>query len=631
LGFLALTAGLPLLVVSATAPLLQKWFASTTHPDAGNPYFLYAVSNAGSLLGLLGYPILIEPRLRLAQQSRFWAVGYGVLTVLVLCCAATMWRRRAPESSSDTSASDDLEGARPVAWRRRSRWMLLAFVPSSLMLGVTTYITTDVAPIPLLWVVPLGLYLLTFILVFARRPLLAPAWLGRVLCFLAVVLIVIMTVEVTQPAWFIVTLHLLMFFAAAMVCHSELAKDRPPAARLTDFYLCLSVGGVMGGCMNALLAPLLFRRVWEYPFVMLLACAVRPVTPIPTVLAQKSWQKLLWPLGIGLLMAGLILSLQSFTAIPAPLSMLGIFGVPALLAYRLVKRPVPFALSLGAMLAATSLYVSSQGRILHVERDFFGVLRVTTDPQGKFHQIVQGNTVHGRQSVDPSQATEPLSYYHRTGPVGQVFEAFAAAPAAPRVAIIGLGAGALACYAQPTQDWTFYEIDPAVQRIATDPTYFTFLKHSSATKLNVVLGDARLRLQEAPERQYGLLVLDAFSSDAIPVHLLTREAMRLYLQKLADHGLIALHISNRRLDLKPVVANLANDARLVCLNRDDLAISATELAEGKDASQWVILARAKEDLGTLPSDQRWQPLPARTSFGLWTDDFSNIISLFKWR
>ena len=631
LGFLALTAGLPLLVVSATAPLLQKWFASTTHPEAGNPYFLYAASNAGSLLGLLGYPILIEPRLRLAQQSRFWAVGYGILVVLVLCCAAAMWRRKAPASGSDKCASHDFEGAQPVAWRRRLRWMLLAFVPSSLMLGVTTYITTDVAPIPLLWVLPLGLYLLTFILAFARRPLLAPAWLGRVLCLLTVMLIICMMTEVTQPAWLIVTLHLLMFFAAALICHSELAKDRPPAARLTDFYLCLSVGGVLGGIMNALLAPLIFRRVWEYPLVMLLACAVRPVTSAPTAHSQQPWRKLLWPLGIGLLMAGLILSLQSSSGTPAPLSILAIFGIPALLVYRLVKRPTQFALGLTAMLAASSLYATSQGRILHLERDFFGVLRVTTDPQGKFHQIVQGNTVHGRQSVDPSRATEPLAYYHRTGPVGQVFEAFNTAPAAPRVAIVGLGAGSLACYAEPGQDWTFYEIDPAVQRVADDPRYFTFLKRSRAGKLNVVLGDARLRLREAPERQYGLLILDAFSSDAIPVHLLTREAMHLYLEKLADGGLIVLHISNRRLDLKPVVANLANDAGLVCFHRDDLAISANESAQGKEASQWVILARAKEDLRSLPSDQRWQPLYARPSFGLWTDDFSDIISLLKWR
>jgi len=631
LVFLALTAGLPLLVVSATAPLLQKWFASTTHPDAGNPYFLYAASNAGSLLGLLGYPILIEPRLRLTQQSRLWAVGYGILVVLVLCCAVTMWRRKAPTSGSDKCASDDLEGARPVGWRRRLRWMLLAFVPSSLMLGVTTYITTDVAPIPLLWVLPLGLYLLTFILVFARRPLLAPSWLGRVLCLLTVMLIICMMAEVTQPAWLIVTLHLLMFFIAALTCHSELAKDRPLAARLTDFYLCLSVGGVMGGIMNALFAPVIFRRVWEYPLVMVLACAVRPMVLAPTVHMQKPWRKLLWPLGIGLLMTGLILCLQNSSATPSPLVTIAIFGVPALLAYRLVKHRIQFALSLAAMLAASSLYATSQGRILHIERDFFGVLRVTTDRQGKFHQIVQGNTVHGRQSVDPSRAMEPLAYYHRTGPVGQVFEVFNAATTAPRVAIVGLGAGSLACYAQPGQDWTFYEIDPAVQRIADDPRYFTFLKHSVAEKLNVVLGDARLRLREAPERQYGLLILDAFSSDAIPVHLLTREAIHLYLEKLADGGLIALHISNRRLDLKPVVANLANDARLVCFQRDDLAINASESARGKEASQWVVLARAKEDLRALPSDQRWQPLYARPSFGLWTDDFSDIISLLKWK
>ena len=258
-------------------------------------------------------------------------------------------------------------------------------------------------------------------------------------------------------------------------------------------------------------------------------------------------------------------------------------------------------------------------------------MRVTTDPQGKFHQIVQGNTVHGRQSVDPLRATEPLAYYYHTGPVGRVFERSRRPP--PRPTWLSSVWSRLAGLLRSTgiQDWTFYEIDPAVQRIADNPRYFSFLKRSRAGKLNVVLGDARLRLREAPERQYGLLILDAFSSDAIPVHLLTREAVHLYLEKLADGGLIALHISNRRLDLKPVVANLANDARLVCFYRDDLTISASESAQGKEASQWVILARAKEDLRTLPSDQRWQPLDARPSFGLWTDDFSDIICLLKWK
>jgi spermidine synthase len=617
LAFLTLTAGLPLVVVSATAPLLQRWFANTSHLDARDPYFLYAASNAGSLIGLLSYPAVIEPNLRLTQQSRFWAVGYGLLILLVMCCMVAT-RQRPPRET--------LANAAPVPWRRRGRWMLLAFVPSSLMLGVTTYITTDVAPIPLLWVLPLGLYLLTFILVFARRPVTAPSWLGRVMCLLTVVVIVSMTVEATEPSWFIVSLHLLLFFAAAMVCHSELANDRPPTARLTEFYLCLSIGGVMGGIMNALVAPLIFSRVWEYPLVMILACAARPV-----VASRSNWKLLCWPLGVGALMAGLIVVVQSFGAGTARLGTMAMFGLPAVLSYRQVKRPLPFALSLGAMLAASSLYTSTHGRVLDVERDFFGVLRVTLDRQGQFHQIVHGDTVHGRQSVDPSRALEPLAYYHRTGPAGQVLAVFNTAPAAPRVGIIGLGAGSLACYALPTQDWTFYEIDPAVDRIARDPRYFTFLENSRARKLNVVLGDARLRLGDAANGQFGLLILDAFSSDSIPAHLLTREALRLYLDKLTDRGFLAMHISNRRLDLKPAVAALANDAHLICLGRDDFVISASESEQGKEGSEWVVLARTRENLAALTSDPRWQPLPVHADFGLWTDDFSHIISLIKWK
>ena len=631
LVFLALTAGLPLLVVSATAPLLQKWFADTSHPDARDPYFLYAASNAGSLLGLISYPVLIEPNLRSAQQSRFWAAGYGLLTGLVLCCALIMWLRPATAAQSGARPDSDAGIPPPIPWRRRLRWMLFVFIPSSLMLGVTTYITTDVTPIPLLWVVPLGLYLLTFILVFARRPLLAPQWTGRLLCFLTTGLLVMMIAEVTQPPWFIVTLHLSMFLAAAMMCHSELAKDRPPAAQLTGFYLCLSVGGVLGGIANALLAPVLFSRVWEYPLMMLIACLVRPMSPATAASLRLNWQTLRWPVGIGLLMALLIVMIQNLSTNAAAVGTVLIFGVPALLAYRLVTRPPQFALSLAAMLAAGSLYTGTHGRVLNIERDFFGVLRVTSDRLGKFHELIHGNTIHGRQSLDPAQTTEPLTYYHRTGPAGQVFAAFDAAPTAPHVAVIGLGAGTLACYARPTEGWTFYEIDPAVERIAEDPKYFTYLKQSRAGSVNIVLGDARLQLRDAVDRHYGLVVLDAFSSDSIPIHLLTQEALRLYLDKLADHGLVAMHISNRRLNLKPVVANLATDAHLACWCRDDLAITPAEAAQGKEASQWVILARARVDLGALPADQRWQELSAHADYSLWTDDFSNIISLLKWR
>ncbi|HUJ71659.1 MAG TPA: fused MFS/spermidine synthase, partial [Verrucomicrobiae bacterium] len=391
-----------------------------------------------------------------------------------------------------------------------------------------------------------------------------------------------------------------------------------------------SVGGVMGGIMNAIIAPTLFNKVWDYPLVILLACAVRPEIPSPVVSTRSRWLDFGWPLGIGLLSAGLILFAQHADVSPGRGATLIIFGVPALLVYRLVTRPLPFALSLAAILAASSLYTSAHGRVLLVERDFFGVLRVTLDPGGRFRQIVHGNTIHGRQSVDPSHATEPLVYYYRTGPAGKVFDAFYAAPAAPRVGVIGLGAGSLAAYAHPGHDWTFYEIDPAVVRIARNPSFFTFLQSSRAQSISLVLGDARLRLHDATDHQYGLLVLDAFSSDSIPIHLLTREALALYLAKLAEHGIMAFHITNRRLDLKPVVANVAADARLVCLCRDDNEISEAELQQGKAASVWVAMARHGADLGPLVDDRRWQALAPNARVGVWSDDFSHILTVLKW-
>jgi hypothetical protein len=509
--------------------------------------------------------------------------------------------------------------------------VFLAALPSSLMLGVTTYLTTDVAPFPLFWVLPLALYLLTFILVFARKPVYPPSWMGRVLCLPAVVLTVTFIVEATEPAWLFVVLHLLAFWTAAMICHAELAKDRPPAKEfLTDFYLCMSLGGVLGGLFNVLIAPVLFKSVLEYPLAIIVACSIRPSGDTPSHLPRVCWADVTWALGIGTTTIALIAATRSFAANPSQLTTLWTFGVPAVLSYRFVKQPIRFSLCLGAMLVAGSVaYVGTQGRILVMERNFFGVLRVAEDSRGQFHQLVHGNTLHGRQSLDPARQTEPLAYYHTSGPIGRVFDTFNLIHGDSRtdVAVVGLGAGAMACYARPSQNWTFYEIDPAVERIARDTNCFTFLKLSLANKLNVVLGDARLRLNEAPDHHYNLIVVDAFSSDAIPIHLATREALRVYLSKLAENGMLAFHITNRRLDLEPVMGNLASDAGLVAFYDRDLSPG----PPGKASSEWVVMARRMEDLRILPSSHQWMPLKPDPHTRVWTDDFSNILSVLRWR
>jgi hypothetical protein len=636
LGHLLLAVGLPFIVLSMIGPLLQKWFSGTRTRLAEDPYRLYAASNLGSMLALLAYPTVIEPAFTLQEQSRVWSWGYGFLLLLALSCAVQVWRapssgigkkpgprgvRAVPQATSD-----------PITFRRRLRWIALAFVPSSLMLGVTTYLSTDIATIPLLWIIPLALYLLTFILVFAKRQLLPQMALGRILPGMTLLLfLLILLHDMQPPVWLVIVLHLSTFFVLALYCHGELAADRPRPDQLTEFYLWLGIGGALGGLFNALVAPLLFPQVIEYPLALILASAMRcrkGPDDLPTPWGPMTWAI---PAGLGLVTAGLIVSLQAYDVEPAQLRAGLMFGVPAVLCYTQVDRPLRFALCLGAMLLASFLYVGKEGRTIFSGRSFFGVLRVTTDRDSHFHQVVHGSTVHGRQSLDPGRRREPLAYYHRTGPVGRLFEALDPQLSGAQIAVIGLGAGSLACYAQPEQEWTFYEIDPLVERIARDPKYFTFLEDSRARKLEVVLGDGRLRLQEAPDGYFELILLDAFSSDAVPVHLLTREALQLYLRKLTRGGILVFHISNRYLDLQPVLAALARDANVVCRFRDDLAVTPNEEEEGKEKSQWALLARAPDSLGPLARSSAWYALEGKREIDVWTDHFSNILSIFMWR
>ena len=314
--------------------------------------------------------------------------------------------------------------------------------------------------------------------------------------------------------------------------------------------------------------------------------------------------------------------------VPGPAVAAMIFGLPTFLAFFLSRQPLPFALALGAMLFAGHFYTGERGTVLHTARSFFGVHRVTRDPAGEFHLLVHGQTLHGRQALAPARSREPLTYYHRTGPIGHVLATYATAPAV-RIGAVGLGAGSLASYARPGQQWTFFEIDPVVERLARDPRYFTFLRDSAAP-VRVVLGDARLTLGATPDASFELLVLDAFSSDAIPLHLVTREALALYLRKLAPRGVLACHISNLHLDLEPVFARLAADARLAALVCDDTAISPAEAALGKSPSVWLVLARDAADLAPLARDGRWRPARDDPAQAVWTDHHSSLLSAFRW-
>ena len=624
LGLLLAKVGLPFFVVSTSAPLLQRWFASTRHPAAADPYFLYGASNFGSLLALLAYPAVLEPSLRLAQQSGAWAAGYGLLVALMLACAMVVWRGQ-PAANSFSSGSEVTDGRHPLQVRQWLHWMALAFIPSSLMLGVTMYLTTDIAAIPLLWVIPLALYLLTFILTFARRPLLPHSWMVRALPMAVVVLALAMSVSsVTQPIF--IPVHLVTFFLAAMVCHGELVRHRPPREHLTAFYLAMSCGGALGGFFNALVAPVIFDRVAEYPLALVLACLILPKMRSDL---RTLWGRLLdvvLPVTLGALAWAVSAVVQPRSDSPQDdLGVKLVFGVAGLICYTFKERPVRFALGIGAVLLAGGTYTSNFGRVLYQHRDYFGVLRVTHVVAGNYHRLIHGHTLHGEQALDPARRREPLTYYHRTGPIGQVFDESRTRLAGANIAIIGLGAGTLACYAEPGQRWTFYEIDPAVERVARRTDYFTFLEDCRALSLEVILGDARLRLRDAPEHGYGLIVLDAFSSDAIPTHLLTREALKLYRSKLAEGGMIAFHISNSFMDLTPVAGALARDARMTCLVRRDLDVSPDDARLGKSPSIWAVMAARDENLGGLLNDSRWQRPRNRPGEAAWSDDFSNSI------
>jgi hypothetical protein len=634
-GVLLVAVGLPFFAVATTGPLLQRWFAATGHPAGRDPYFLYAASNLGSLLGLFAYPFLLEPLLRLGEQAWTWSAGYALFLLQASVSAAALWR--SPGSHSLAATESTLR--RPLAWRHRGRWLLLAFVPSSLLLSVTLHLTMDVAPIPLLWVVPLALYLLSFVLAFARRPWLSAKALGRNMPVFVLLVVLAMLSEATQPAMLLLPLHMALLFWVALFCHTSLAEERPPAAQLTEFYLWLSIGGALGGAFNALLAPLLFRGLAEYPIVLVLACTLRPPEGKPARPGRidPRWLDVLLPLGLAGLAALLVLAVHAAGVPPGPLRRGLLFLLPVVVCYTFLSRPFRFAFGIAVLLAVGALHEGTHGSIVYRERSFFGVHRVTLDPTRSFHILVHGNTEHGRQNLDPQFRHEPLTYYYRDSPIGKLIAALDAAGQLHRVGVVGLGAGALCCYAHTGQEWTFYEIDPAVIHIACDSGLFTFWK-DCAVRPMLVPGDARLTLQQSHER-YDLLVIDAFSSDAIPLHLLTREALAIYQAHLSDHGVLAFHISNDYLDLAPILGDLAGDAQppLVCRRRDDRYLLDAERRMGASPSQWVAQVRDEEDRflfldteGRIAPIHGWLPVQPRLGRRVWSDDYSNILGALKW-
>jgi hypothetical protein len=423
-----------------------------------------------------------------------------------------------------------------------------------------------------------------------------------------------------------VLLHLFTFFLTAVVCHGRLATDRPPPRYLTEYYLWVSIGGMLGGLFNTLIAPRLFLRLQEYPLAMIVAVMLRPYLRSNLPDARIHWRDFLWPPIVGLGYYALHRGLPEMTWLPDRLHDSLLFGFAALACISFSARPLRFGLAFFAVFVAASFESGGTGSTLFRGRSFFGVYRVTTNSAGTRRTLLHGTTIHGSQNLNPKLRTLPISYYYPTGPIGQVFQTFAQPRPGARVGLVGLGTGALACYAKPGQAFTFFEIDPLIERIARDRALFTYLSDCPAN-LRIMIGDARLSLTQAPEHSFDLLVLDAFSSDAIPIHLLTFEALNLYLNKLREDGVLAIHISNRYLDLEPVLGRLADDLGLFALIRSDDERTEQESEQGKFSSTWVVMAGAEKSLDALRKDERWQMV--KSGPDLWTDSYSNILRVLK--
>ncbi|WP_420144997.1 spermidine synthase [Sphingobium sp.] len=617
-------------VVAAQAPLLQRWYALA---DGSDPYPLYAASNLGSFAGLLAYPLLVEPFRTLKAQSILWSTGYGALFFLVYMSARRLPPDGAGEAAGEGAGRGD-DAPRPDA-RTMLHWLALAAVPSGLMLATSLYLTTDIVAMPLLWILPLGLYLLSFSVAFAVKRGGAELCLTIAPLILLIGACIAFTGGVNFPV-FIALGILAVLFVTATALHARLYDLRPAPVHLTRFYLLMSLGGMLGGLFCALLAPLIFDWTYEYPILLAGAALLLPARDATISLPRLIWEdpgRRLW-LAAAMMLIGLALSMiggglapDLKTPIIKTICFLTII-VMGILA--LGHRWLIFAMLIYLMLCLSGWEKLSQSATGMLTRSYFGVYGVA-NRGGTERILFHGTTLHGIQNMKPGRERDATSYYAPESGVGQ---ALRRAPALfgphARIDVVGLGAGTLACYVRPGQNWRFYEIDPAMAAIARDPADFTFLSRCQP-HADIVIGDARMTLAEQAAKGADILVIDAFSSDSIPMHLLTREAFGIYGRRLADDGVLMIHISNRYLDLRPVIAAQAKAAGWQARLRHYIP-SKRDAARFYTASVWIALSRDPAKIDRLAAMGRpgdWETLPVRAGFAPWTDDHASILSILK--
>ena len=625
LGLFLVSIGLPFFALAANNPLLQAWFVRTGHPAGPDPYFLYASSNIGSFLALLSYPVLLEPIFTLRTQNLMWTGGYGLLILLIAGCGVLLLRSKALAAAD--LRTEETPAPAP-SWSLRARWIFLAAVPSGLLIAVTAHISTDVAAAPLLWVLPLSLYLLTWVLVFQSRPLLPHKWMLMLQPLAITGVIVLLAVGGEQNLLLTLGGHQLCFFIIAMACHGELARTRPAAKYLTGFYVALSFGGMLGGLFAGLIAPFTFSWVAEYPILLALAALCRPSgnERLPR------WSRWYWPF-LAVLALALIAPTWSLGKVASWLEdrrvwVAGSIGVlSALLALGLNANRWKIFATVVLALVLIRVYPSDEGRTETV-RSFFGVHKIVFTPHGQYHVLMHGTTIHGAEKFTDDDGApitgrpEPITYYHKDGGIGQAIAAIRERKGAPlRVAVIGVGAGTLTCASEPGETWKFFDIDQTMVDTARDPKYFTYIQNCEPD-LKPVIGDARLTFAREPDGVYDLIIVDAYSSDAIPIHLATQEAMKIYKDKLAPQGAVVMHVSNRHLELESVVVGIADANELKSWvydedsGRDDEYIFATDV---------VVCAREEADIGKLASSDKWTETEPTENQRVWTDDYSNIL------
>ncbi len=615
LGFLTASVGLPFLALAATAPLVQRWFSRSPDGRARDPYFLFAASNAGSLAALLAYPFLIEPFAGLHRQAQGFRWGFGLFAALLIGSAMAAWKSAGLSAKQEPPA----EATAAPSLKQGLHWLALACVPSSLLLGITSHMAQELPSLPLLWIVPLALYLLSFVLVFARR-LRIPHTLCLKLQPLLISIVAIVVFVPISVAGF--SFHLAAFFVSALVLHGELEQRKPAAGQLTVFYLWIAAGGALGGVLNALIAPLLFSFVAEYPVALVLACLLRPWK------GEGRWARRS-DLLAGALLAGL--TIAALQALPTAgddrdvVARILILFVAAVVAHYFRKRPLRLGLGIAAVLLSGFIAFPGQGTVA-MARSYYGVYRLTQPRGTTLLQMFHGTTVHGAQN-QVLAGGPPISYYSPESPVGQVFAQPQANGPGRRFGVVGLGVGALSWYLEPAQSLCFFEIDALVEDLAQ--RYFSYLAASQGT-VEVVIGDGRLMLAGEPDGGLDLLVIDAFASDAVPIHLVTREAVQSYLRKLAPGGAVLFHTSSRHLDLDALLAAIAVDLGVESRTCIDGPLNAAQRKAGLSGSSWTVLSRTEPELvAWTAGDARWTHFTG-PSVPVWTDRYSSLLHLLRW-